>query len=457
MVFRITNKNIHDCVYKYVNRRRELPSEIQNLSIGQWDVSNVTNMQSLFAYKAGFNEPLDNWDVSNVTNMSQMFEGAIAFNQPIGGWNVSNVTNMSQMFEGAIAFNQPIGGWNVSNVTNMNNIFQSATSFNQPINNWDITKVLHRLHVNDDVRNAQADATLMEIIFQGSGLTVDNYPRPKRIKYKLVELTPEYLHTRLGYSDDAVKFITTRLLTDDNNYYKEFNDFMDQKRDENHEDYFDPILHTVFIDPVKVRDQSNNVHTYERNSIITLFNRPRGTPTSPITRSPLPHQRMERDDVKRNKIIQLMNEYIESLTPPSERRRSRSRSISRTPTHNPYLALSVSSSPSRLRQTVPHMSPSSRSVPRRSPSSRSVPRGSPSPRTSRRSVPRGSPSSRSVPRRSPSPRTSRRRSTSPRSRSPSYRRSSSPHRESPPSRSIPRSTAFHYRGGKTRKVKQYRK
>ena len=48
-----------------------------------------------------------------------MFESATAFNQPIGNWDVSNVTDMFGMFAGNSVFNQPIGDWDVSNVTNM--------------------------------------------------------------------------------------------------------------------------------------------------------------------------------------------------------------------------------------------------------------------------------------------------------------------------------------------------
>ena len=43
-------------------------------------------------------KPIGNWDVSNVTNMSGMFEGAKSFNQDISNWDVSNVTNMISMF-----------------------------------------------------------------------------------------------------------------------------------------------------------------------------------------------------------------------------------------------------------------------------------------------------------------------------------------------------------------------
>ena len=41
---------------------------------------------------------IGDWDVSNVTNMYRMFYGANSFNQPLNKWNVSNVKTMSQMF-----------------------------------------------------------------------------------------------------------------------------------------------------------------------------------------------------------------------------------------------------------------------------------------------------------------------------------------------------------------------
>ena len=111
-------------------------TEAFNQPIGDWNVSNVTNMSEMFAYAKSFNQPIGNWNVGKVKTMQYMFSNAKAFNQPIGKWNVSNVTNMEGMFYGAEAFNQPIGDWNVSNVTNMEYMFDGAEAFNQPIDNW---------------------------------------------------------------------------------------------------------------------------------------------------------------------------------------------------------------------------------------------------------------------------------------------------------------------------------
>ena len=49
---------------------------------------------------------LNNWDVSNVSNMNSMFYGAEKFNQPLNTWDVSNVSDTDDMFYGALKMNE---------------------------------------------------------------------------------------------------------------------------------------------------------------------------------------------------------------------------------------------------------------------------------------------------------------------------------------------------------------
>ena len=110
-----------------------------NQPIGAWNVSNVIDMNSMFQSAASFNQPIGEWNVSKVYDMEEMFESAASFNQPIGAWNVSNVESMVSMFSGAASFNSSIGAWNVSKVTNMDFMFQSTAAFNQPIGEWNVS------------------------------------------------------------------------------------------------------------------------------------------------------------------------------------------------------------------------------------------------------------------------------------------------------------------------------
>ena len=106
-----------------------------------WDVSQVTDMNTTFSDKTNFNGDISSWDVSSVTDMNTMFYDATAFNQDIGSWDVSSVTEMNSMFSSATAFNQDIGSWDVSSVTNMSYMFIEASSFNGDISAWVVSSV----------------------------------------------------------------------------------------------------------------------------------------------------------------------------------------------------------------------------------------------------------------------------------------------------------------------------
>ena len=103
-----------------------------NGDISNWNVSNIENIEWMFAYSQ-FNGDISNWNVSNVENMSYMFYYS-KFNQNISDWDVSNVEDMRNMFSDS-QFNQDISKWNISNVKYIDWMFQNS-KFNGDIGSW---------------------------------------------------------------------------------------------------------------------------------------------------------------------------------------------------------------------------------------------------------------------------------------------------------------------------------
>ena len=74
---------------------------VHNINISEWDVSNVENMEDMFAICNDFNCDLSNWDVSNVKNMEYMFFNCYKFEgKGLENWNVSKKTNTKSMLNG---------------------------------------------------------------------------------------------------------------------------------------------------------------------------------------------------------------------------------------------------------------------------------------------------------------------------------------------------------------------
>ena len=68
-------------------------------------VSNVLTMDAMF-YESIFNQDISSWDVSNVSDMRSMFARNTSFNANISDWDISNLTRSQRMFSGATNFNQ---------------------------------------------------------------------------------------------------------------------------------------------------------------------------------------------------------------------------------------------------------------------------------------------------------------------------------------------------------------
>ena len=61
------------------------------------DTSKITDMSDILRF-SDFNGDISKWDVSNVTNMLSMFNGCKSFNKDISNWNVSKIKYKPNMF-----------------------------------------------------------------------------------------------------------------------------------------------------------------------------------------------------------------------------------------------------------------------------------------------------------------------------------------------------------------------
>ena len=154
-------------------------TNLTSISFGNFNTSNVTNMQEMFYYCSSLTSlDLSNFDTSNVTNMIYMFYGCYSltslnvssFNTSkvtvigamffdcssltslnLSNFNTSNVTNMGYMFNGCSSLTSlNLSNFNTSNVTNMSGMFINCSSLTElNVSNFDTSKVTNMRYMFD--------------------------------------------------------------------------------------------------------------------------------------------------------------------------------------------------------------------------------------------------------------------------------------------------------------------
>mmetsp|Transcript_21699 Transcript_21699/g.32862 ORF Transcript_21699/g.32862 Transcript_21699/m.32862 type:complete len:181 (-) Transcript_21699:180-722(-) len=104
-----TEEELYNKVREYYSDKFKFADEIARTygwPIGKWNVSQVTNFHDIFECLYDFNEDIGDWDMSNATNLAWMFNhDACSFNQDLSKWNTSQVASMQCMFFDARSFN----------------------------------------------------------------------------------------------------------------------------------------------------------------------------------------------------------------------------------------------------------------------------------------------------------------------------------------------------------------
>ena len=104
----------------------------EEVSLGEIDTSEITDMSYLFAFIAEDEED-DELFCKAVGFIAEFYFKREDFSG-IGSWDTSKVTTFEWCFFKAVNFNEDISKWDTSSATNMSGMFSFAVNFNQPLN-----------------------------------------------------------------------------------------------------------------------------------------------------------------------------------------------------------------------------------------------------------------------------------------------------------------------------------
>lgn len=115
-------------------------TDLQDLQIDEWDVSNGLQFESMFAGCKDFNSNISNWNMRNAESCFNMFNGCHKFNCDLSEWKLPNLKDASNMFANCTVFSADLSNWKLPKIYDVTNMFVNCPGFDTScIEKWRIS------------------------------------------------------------------------------------------------------------------------------------------------------------------------------------------------------------------------------------------------------------------------------------------------------------------------------
>jgi|GEM_PF-3637238 len=161
-------------------------------NLGQWDVSNITNMLASF-YRCNLGDvDLSSWNVSNVTTFKNAFNASSWTGNGAGNWDVTSVTTAENMFAGAnlstTNYDALLQGWAGQSGLQLNVIFHagSSSTYCNASSEKQLLETTHGWIITDGGQDCTAGVEDMGVVVN----TIEFYPNPIKNNLHIEGLNP---------------------------------------------------------------------------------------------------------------------------------------------------------------------------------------------------------------------------------------------------------------------------